>query len=145
MARFAHGSRSTVVGTSLRSMLSLFATTGVRPRLREVGVFNTTGTAAAVALARLTNATGVGTGLTEGTEDDPNQTAIATIFAGHTADGGVGAILRQATLAAAAGSGIIWTFGGNGLVIPSTTADGIGLICPTGTGQLCDCYYVWDE
>lgn len=145
MARFAHGSRSTVVGTSARSMLSLFGVTGVRARVREVGVFNTTSTALAVALVRLTNATGVGSGLAETPEDDTAQTALATVFAGHTGDGGVGGTLRQAALAAAIGSGVIWTFGGNGLVLPNATADGIGIITPTGTGQICDCYIVWDE
>jgi len=145
VARFAHGSRATVVGTSARAILSLYGVTGCRARVREIGVFNTTATAVAVAVARFTTATNVGTGLTEGQEDDTTQTPLATVFAGHTGDGGVGQILRQASLAAAIGSGVIWTFGGNGLVIPNTTADGVGIIVPTGTGQICDAYIVWDE
>lgn len=145
MARFTHSSRSTVVGTTLRSMLSLYGVTTVRARIREIGVFNTTTNAVCVALVRMTNATGVGTGLAEVAQDDVAQTALATIFAGHTADGGVGGEIRRATLGAAAGSGVIWTFDAMGLVINSATADGIGLITPTGTGQICDCYYVWDE
>jgi hypothetical protein len=143
--RYAHGSRSTVVGTASRSMLSLFAVTGCRPRVREVGVFNTSTSPLAVAVARFTTATNVGSGLAETGEDDPAQTALATVFAGHTGDGGVGGVVRQASLGAAVGAGVIWTFGGNGLEIPNTTGDGVGLITPTGTGQLCDCYIVWDE
>jgi hypothetical protein len=51
-------------------------------------------------------------------------------------------------LGAAIGSGVIWTFGGGvtgGLVIPNTTGDGIGLIVATGTGQICDVSFTWDE
>lgn len=145
MAQFAHSSRATVVGTTLRSMCSLYATTGIRPRVREVGVTNTTGTAVAVALARFTTATNVGTGLTEAKVSDTAQAAVATVFAGHTGDGGAGEEIRRTVLGAAAGSTIIWTFAEPGLVIPNTTADGIGLICPTGTGQICDIWYGWDE
>jgi hypothetical protein len=70
---------------------------------------------------------------------------LATVFAGHTGDGTVGQILRQGTLGAAAGAGVIWTFGNGGIVVPSGTANGIGIIVPTGTGQICDIEYTWDE
>jgi hypothetical protein len=143
MARFSVAGRSTVVGTTVRAQASLFATTGVRPRIVEIGVFNTTSTALAVAVVRFTNATGVGAGLTEVAEDDTPQVAIATAFAGHTADGAVGSPIRQATLGAAVGSGVIWTF--ENLTIPHTTADGIGIIVPTGTGQITDYWLTWDE
>ena len=74
------------------------------------------------------------------------QTALAiTGFAGHTGDGTVGDTLRQASLAAAIGSGVIWTFGDSGIVVPPGTANGIGIICPTGTGQILDYYFDWDE
>jgi hypothetical protein len=126
-------------------MLSLYATAAVTPRIREVGVTNTTSTALAVALARFTTATNVGAGLAETAEDDPVQVAVATVFAGHTGDGGVGGVVRQASIGAAVGAGVIWTFGGNGLEIPAGTANGVGIITPTGTGQICDCYIVWDE
>ena len=57
----------------------------------------------------------------------------------------VGQILRQGTLGAAAGAGVIWTFGNGGIVVPSGTANGIGIIVPTGTGQICDIEFTWDE
>lgn len=145
MARFAVAGRSTVAGTTLRAMASLYATTAIRPRILEVGVFNTTATALAVALVRFTNATNVGAGLTEVAIDDPTHVPVATGFAGHTGDGAVGSPIRQASLGAAIGSGVIWTFSGVGLVIPNTTADGVGIITPTGTGQICDYYIEWDE
>ncbi len=125
-------------------MASVFATATVGAKVREVGVFNTTATALAVSLVRFTNATGVGAGLTEADYDQANP-AICTGFAGHTADGAVGQVFRQAALGAAVGSGIIWTFGDSGLLIPVGTANGIGIICPTGTGQICDYYFDWDE
>jgi hypothetical protein len=138
--------RSTVVGTTLRAIASVFAIAAKGFRLREVQLFNTTTTALAVALARFTVATNVGAGLTEAPWD-PTIDGVQqiTAFAGHTGDGTVGAVLLQATLGAAAGAGVIWTFGGVGIVVPVGTANGIGVICPTGTGQILDYVYTWEE
>ena len=137
--------RATVAGTSVRAQMSIYGITGVGFRLREVGIFNTTTTATAVALARMTNATGVGAGQTEGEYDENAPACSATVFAGHTADGTVGQILYQATLGASAGAGVIWTFGENGIICQTGTGNGLGVIIPTGTGQICDIYFVWDE
>lgn len=145
MARFSIAGRATVAGTTLRAMASLFAIASRTAKLREVGVFNTTSTALAVSLARFTNATGVGAGLTEVAYDEAGPAPNCTGFAGHTADGAVGSPLRQASLGAAIGSGVIWTFGDTGILVAAGTANGIGLICPTGTGQVCDYYFDWDE
>lgn len=146
MARFSIAGRSTVAGTSARAIASLFAIASRVGTLREVGVFNTTTTAVAVSLVRFTNATGVGAGLTEVLWDTEGPSAPnCTGFAGHTADGAVGSAIRQASLGAAIGSGVIWTFGDAGIRIPAGTANGIGVICPTGTGQILDYYFDWDE
>lgn len=113
--------------------------------LRECGVFNTTAVALAVALNRTTTQGTAGTGLTEVNESHANHTIIGqatNISSGTTA---VGSALRQASLGAAIGSGVIWTFGDNGLMIPGSTTLGITLTCPTGTGQIVDFYFVWDE
>lgn len=142
--RHSIAGRSTVAPTALRAIASVFSLAAVGFKLREVGIFNTTSTALAVALARFTNATGVGTGLTEADYDQANP-AQATGFAGHTADGAVGQVFRQGSLPAAVGGGIIWTFGDSGILVPVGTANGIGIICPTGTGQILDYYYDWDE
>jgi hypothetical protein len=123
----------------------VFAVASRTIKIREVGVFNTTTTAVAVALCRFTNATGVGAGLTEVAYDEAGPANNATAFAGHTADGAVGSNIRYATLGAAAGSGVIWTFGDTGLIVAAGTANGIGVICPTGTGQICDLYFDFDE
>lgn len=137
--------RSTVAGTTVRAIASLFGTSNKAVRLREVGVFNTTSTAVAVALVRFTNATGVGAGLTEVVWDSDDAPPVITAFAGHTADGAVGSPIRQATLGGVAGSGVIWTFGEGGIETDPGTANGIGIICPTGTGQILDWYYDWEE
>lgn len=145
MARFAIAGRSTVAGTTLRAIASLFAIDSRTMKLREVGVFNTTSTAVAVSLVRFTNATGVGAGLTEVAYDEAGPAPNGTGFAGHTGDGAVGSPLRQASLGAAIGSGVIWTFGDTGIIVAAGTANGIGIICPTGTGQILDYYMEWDE
>jgi len=151
MARYSIAGRSTVAGTAVRALASLFGATSSGGRLREIGVFNTTATAAAVALARFTTSTGVGAGLTEFKYDPNSPNPSCTGFAGHTADGNVAEIVRQASIGAAVGSGVIWTFGDSGLLIlpaepgSPTESKGIGIIIPTGTGQICDYYFDWDE
>jgi hypothetical protein len=138
--------RSTVVGTTLRAIASLYSLAAKGFRLREVGVFNTTTTAVAVALVRFTATGTQGAALTEVAWDATVEgTPQITGFAGHTADGTVGSAIRQAVLGAAAGAGVIWTFGSGGLVIPVGVANGIGVICPTGTGQILDYYFDWEE
>jgi hypothetical protein len=144
MARCSVAGRTSAVPTALRGP-SVYATAAVRPRIREVGVFNTTTTAMAVGLVRA-SATGTqGAGLTEICESDPTHTVIATGFNTHTADATVGAAFRQASLGAAIGAGVIWTFGEDGCVIDDGTGNGLVIICPTGTGQHLDFYVVWDE
>lgn len=145
MARFSIAGRSTVVGTTLRAGVSLFAIASRTLKVREIGVFNTTSTAFAAAVVRFTNATGVGAGLTEVTYDESGPAPNGTGFAGHTADGAVGSPLRQAPIGASIGSGQIWTFGDTGIIVAAGTANGIGIICPTGTGQIFDYYIDWDE
>lgn len=142
--RHSIAGRSTIAGTTLRALFSLFATASVGAKVREIGISNTTSTAFAASLARFTNATGVGAGLTEA-DYDPDSPAICTGFAGHTADGAVGQVFRQVSIGAAVGSGYVWTFGDSGILIPKGTANGLGIIIPTGTGQIVDYWMDWDE
>jgi hypothetical protein len=117
----------------------------VKPRITEIGVFNTTATACAVAINRA-SATGTqGAALTEVCLDDDTHTIITTGFNTHTADATVGSAVRQASLGAAIGAGVIFTFGGGGLVLDNATTAGIVITCPTGTGQHLDFYIEWDE
>jgi hypothetical protein len=142
--RFSVGGRGSVAGTSARAIASLFGSATFGARIREIGVSNTTTTAVAVALQRFSAATNVGAGLTENAHDiNPAQ---CTAFAGHTADGTTsGSPFRQVSLGSAIGAGWAWTFGDNGLVIPVGTANGLGIVIPTGTGQILDFYFEWEE
>ena len=142
--RHSIAGRSTIAGTTLRGLFSLYATASVGAKVREVGIFNTTTAALAVALVRFTATGTQGAALTEADYDMANP-AICTGFAGHTADATVGQVFKQASLGAAIGSGVIWTFGDSGILIPVGTANGIGIIIPTGTGQICDYHLDWDE
>jgi hypothetical protein len=122
------------------------ATAAVQPRLLEVGVFNTTATAVCIALRRFTVAGTGGAGMSEVYETDNVQTPVATVS--DTDTGGptfVAGALRIATLGAAIGSGVIWTFSGEGAVIPAGTANGIGIVPWVGTGQILDVHFSWRE
>lgn len=145
MSRYSTGVVSTGAGTSARPIASLFSAASVGGKIREIGVFNTTTTAVTVRLARLTAQGTPGSGLTEAKHDPDSVAASCTAFDTHTADATVGDDLGyRAKLGAAAGAGVIWTFGESGLRIPVGTANGIGIL-PVGTGQVCEVYIVWDE
>jgi hypothetical protein len=137
--------RSSIAGTTLRAQFALYAIASRTIVVREVGLTNTTSTAFAVALVRLTAAGTQGSGLTEAPWNTEGPAQNGTGFAGHTGDATVGGVLRQASIGAAVGSGIVWTFGGSGLRIPAGTANGIGTIIPTGTGQIVDYWLDWEE
>lgn len=145
MARYAIAGRSTIAGTNLRGQFSLYAIASRVGKVRECGIFNTVATVFAAALARFTAAGTQGAALTESKYDTQAPDAELTGFAGHTADATVGETIRQCSLGAAVGSGVIWTFGDTGIVIPAGTANGIGVIVPTGTGQVTDYHLDWDE
>lgn len=149
MARYSAGARSGAGSTTL-PIASLYAAASVGGRIREIGVFNTTTTAVALKLVRLTTAgTSSALGATIiGEWDQAIQVAAScTPRDTHSSTGPtVGDELGFRTvLGAAAGAGVIWTFGDTGILVPAGTANGVGLIVATGTGQVCDWYVVWDE
>lgn len=146
MSRFTISGRTTIVGTAALPNVSLYATAAVRPRIVEVGLFNTSTTAVEVALVRLTTAGTQGAGLTEDCDSMPEQAAVATGFAGHTAGPTIGAEKKRARLGAADGAGVIWTWpDSDPLAIPDGTGNGIGVIVPTGTGQTLTYSITWVE
>lgn len=149
MARFSASWRTAGAGSTTLPIASLYATAAVRPQLIEVGVTNTTTTSVALALRRVSTTGTQGSTITAVYEDDNSKTAVATAKDTHTvAPTLVSGTMRQASLGASIGSGIVWQFGGgktSGLLIPNTTGDGVALIIATGTGQICDVWFVWDE
>jgi hypothetical protein len=127
-------------------MASLYASSTGALWLVEVGVTNTTVTAFEVSLKRVTTAGTQGTAQTVVYEEsDANFTAKGDPRDTHTvAPTLVAGELRRASIGASIGSGMIWTFGGRGLLIPSGTANGIAVMPMTGTGQISDVYFSWD-
>lgn len=149
MARFSAAFVSAGAGSATLPLGSLWSTAAVRPRLVEVGVFNTTATAVTVSLARFSAGTGTkGSAVTAVYENDNSQANVATIANTHTVTPTtISAALRTAPLGAAIGSGVIWTFGGGrteGLILPNATTDGIGIVS-IGTGQVVAISFTWDE
>jgi hypothetical protein len=146
MARYSVAERSTNAGSTTLPLFSLYASAGVAAKVREIGIFNTSTTAAAYCLRRF-SATGTqGTALTECEYDEAAPAPLTTAFNSHSVTPTITAgYLRVATLGAAAGAGVIWTFGDTGLVVPSGTGNGIGILVYTGTGQIVDFYIDWDE
>jgi hypothetical protein len=145
--RYTAGWRTAGAGSTTLPIASIYGIASRSGYLREIGVFNTTTTAWAVRLCRLSAAGTQGAGITEdkyNTNDDAND---LTCFDTHTAGtpiAGVGNI-RVATIGAAAGAGVIWTFAEPGVLIPAGTANGIGIAPATGSGQVSDVYFEWDE
>ena len=134
----------TGAGTAARPMMSLYSGASNGGKIIEVGCFNTTGTALAIFLTRLTDQGTPGSGLTEG-KHDPASPSLMTAFGTHSADATLGEDLGyRAVLGAAIGSAVIWTME-KGIIIPVGTANGIGLILENGTGQACQAYIVWEE
>lgn len=144
MARGHAGARATAVSTAARGP-SLYAIASRPFWVVEVGVFNTTDTEFTAALQRA-SATGTQGAAVQARSEDPDITPAITPFNTHTADATIttGEFAR-ATLGAAKGAGVIWTFGKNGVKIGAGTTAGAVITCPTGTGQLFDWYFIWDE
>ena len=112
--------------------------------IREIGVFNTTATAVCVGVAVCTATGTQAGGLTEYTEDDASAPAPSeTAFTSQSSASTVAAQLRQATLGAAVGSGMVWTWGEKDLEIAEGTGNGVIINCPTGTAQHLDFWIKW--
>ena len=145
MARYTAGQK-TGLGTTLLPYAAVIGAAGSGGRMREVGAFNTTSTACDIKLVRLTTAGTPGSTITA-EKYDGNSAANACLAKGlYTSTGPTLTDLGyRASLGAAIGSGVIWTFGDSGLVIPLGVANGIGVVVENGTGQLLQLYFTWDE
>ena len=129
------GARGSAVATTARGP-SLYAIAGRPFYVVEVGIFNTTDTEFVADLQRLSTTGTQGAALTEIAGDDDAYTPAITAFNTHTADAtAVAGEYARATLGAAKGAGVIWTFGKNGTKVPAGTTNGMGILCPSGVGQ----------
>ena len=146
MARFSGGAKSTGAGSITLPLMSIYSAAAISGSLREVGVFNTTATNVDVKLVRLTSVGTAGAAITPAPQVDRSAAASCTMANTHTVAPTLGADLGyRASLGAAIGSGVIWTFGDRGIEMPVAVTQGIGVIIENGTGQICQIYFVWDE
>lgn len=148
MARFRAAYRTTGAGTATLPMASLYSLGTGDLWVVEIHVFNTTVTAFECSIKRLSTAGGQGTAQTMVYGETPNNaTAKGDPRDTHTVTNPtlVAGEIARAPIGASIGSGIIWTFGSRELIIPSGTANGIGLMPITGTGQISDVVWVIDQ
>jgi hypothetical protein len=145
MARYATGALTTA-GSATLPQISLYSIASVSPVVREVGLTNVSSVATAEKLTYVTTAGTQGTGLTETKYRDGAAAASATGFNTHSVAPTLGGDLGyRASLGAAVGAGVIWTFGDQGITPPVGTANGVAVIVENGTGQALQAYVVRDE
>ena len=150
MARFSLGAKATGAGSTTLPSIALHGVAGNGGRVREIGIFNTTNTACDYKLARLSSAGTPGATITAPAAQ-LGQTVLSAapglvLCHAYTSTGPTLTDTGyRASLGAAIGAGVIWTFGDVGLEIANSTASGIGIVVENGTGQLCQIYFVWDE
>jgi len=144
MARFSTGVL-TAAGSTTLPIISLYAGATGGGTIREIGITNTTATAVALKVIRL-SATGTQGAVLVETKHDPNSgAALCEGFTTHTVTAANTDLGYRTVLGAAIGSGVIWTFGDTGLVIALGTSNGVGVMVENGTGQVCQAYICWDE
>ena len=146
MARYSVGGRSTGAGSSTLPLFSLYGGASGAGKIREIGVFNTTAVALAISLQRFTATGTQGAALTEIGYEPDTPVSNCQGFNTHTVTPTITAgVIRQASIGAAIGAGVIWTFGDTGLIVKLGTGNGYGILIPAGTGQIVDFYIDWDE
>lgn len=146
MADFAAGGLTTAGSTTL-PLVALVGSAAVRARILEIGVFNTTSTAVALKLCRLTTAGTPGSTLTAASMDPVNPEASVALLkntysstAPTTSDLGF-----RAVLGAAVGSGFVFTFADYELTTSVAANAGVGILVENGTGQALQTYWRWRE
>lgn len=146
MSRYAAGGLTTAGSTTL-PLASIYSSASGRIFITEIGVFNTTATAVALKLVRLTTAGTRPTAWTSAPESlEDTAAAIGLVYGTHTVAPTLGADLgTRVVLGAAVGSGIVWTWPDRTLTVTATANAGIGLIVENGTGQPCQFYVKWGE
>ena len=146
MPRHSAAILTTGAGTTARPMASIYAAAAAGCAIRYIAVWNTTGTAVDVGVRRLTASTNQGGAETEMAWDENRVVPQCTTHNLHSGDATLATgFVKRAMIGAAIGSGVIWVFGDSGLVIPEGTANGVGVIMGSGTGQICIIEFEWDE
>jgi hypothetical protein len=145
MSKFVAGLTTTAGSTTL-PLCALIGGTGARIRVVEIGVWNTSTSAAVnVLLCRLSTAGTPGTAATSRLTDQSDAaTAVGalrntyTSTAPTTTELGIGFPL-------AASSGVIMSFPDDVMTMSATASSGIGLLLESGTVQACRVWFRWYE
>jgi len=145
MGRQSGGAISAGAGSTTLPLMSIYALAANRPAIREIGISNVSAVAVAVKVVRLTTTGTQGGALVEDRHDPDGAAVNAALFDTHTVAPALGNDMGyRCQLGAAIGSGWVWTFGAEGLLIPVGVANGIGVIIENGTGQILQIYFAWD-
>lgn len=145
MADYAAGTR-TVAATATLPCFSIYSIAAVSFDILEVGISNASAVACVVGLCRLTSAGTPGSAVTGRGLNQPSVAPSCTPFLAHTSTGPTLADLGYRwSLGAFIGAGVIWSFLPGELASLIGTANGVGIYCPTGTGQALDAYFKWTE
>lgn len=143
MSRYS-AAHLTSAGSTTLPISSLYGSTSARVKLRELQLFNTGAAALQLKLVRVTTLGTAGAGQSEMPFDTADVAATASVFTTHT----VTPTVTSGDLARwylPAGGGLIPTFPDNGIVVPATANAGLALLVSTGTGQICEVTWIWDE
>ena len=151
--RFYAAARVGVPTTTLPAP-SLISATSKAGLIRTIEAFNTTTTAEHIALRRFSTAGTPGSTINSGSYpvlEDGSVIAPALTLKDlftSTAPTLVNGIIRAAPLGATIGWGVMWTFGEQGIMVPRTSSGGtahVGILSATGTAQVNDVAFEWDE
>jgi hypothetical protein len=145
MSLFGSGGLSTAGSTTL-PVFALVGSASVRCRILEIGVFNTTSTAVALKLVRLSTAGTPGTATTIDKLDPADPTApIGVARNTYSVTATMTDIGYRTILGAAVGSGFVWTFADFDFTTLVAANAGIGCLVENGTGQPIQWYVKWRE
>lgn len=146
MGTFVAGALTSAGSTTL-PVVALLGSASTRPRILEIGVFNTTSTAVALKLCRVTTAGTPGSTITadklDPTDPEANVALLKQTYsstAPTTTDLGF-----RCVLGAAVGSGFVWTFEDNELRVNAAANAAVGILVENGTGQALQTYWKWRE
>ncbi len=148
MQIFSAAWRTAGRGSATLPLASLYSSAGARPRVVEVGCFNTNTTGAFTAQLRRTTSLGTpGTATiipVSQSEDDATVTSQIDPYDTHTsAPSFLGGAIRTGGISTT--SGIIWTFQEPGLIMPSSATSGLAIVSASGSGRVSDVSFTWIE
>jgi hypothetical protein len=145
MAHFVAGGLTTAGSTTL-PVAALVGGTTVLARIREIGVFNTTATAVALKLVRVTTAGTPGATLTAAAMNMDPAAAVAVLKNTYSGTAPTTTDLGFRTvLGAAVGSGFVWSFEDFDLTTLVVASSAVGILVENGTGQALQVYFKWFE